>query len=91
MVAMRMIAERPAGRLASPGAEAAPAGDRTPVIHPDLVNVVSDKLDAVPRLLRTSRMHGLAKRYGILEVMRWKPQDVRFRPMTRSALIVPGK
>jgi hypothetical protein len=77
MVAMRMIAERPAGQLAQSSAEAVPSDDRTPVIHPDLVNVSSNQLDVVDRLLRTSRMHGLAKRYGIIEVMRWKPQDVR--------------
>ena len=91
MVAMRMIAERPAGRLASPGAEAVPSDDRTPVIHPDLVNVASDQLDVVDRLLRTSRMHALAKRYGIVEVMRWKPQDVRAPYTTRSVLMVLGK
>ncbi len=76
MTALRMIAERPAGPQTSADAEAITSGDRAPVIHPDLVNVVSDKLSAVDRLLRTSRMHALAMRYGIVEVMRWKPQDV---------------
>jgi hypothetical protein len=78
MVAMRMVAERPAGRVAQTGAETTASDERTPIIHPDLVNVVSDKLNLVDRLLRTSRMHALAMRYGIAEVMRWKPQDVRF-------------
>lgn len=76
MTALRMIAERPAGPQTTAGAEGIPSGDRTPVIHPDLVNVVSDNLNGVDRLLRTSRIHALAMRYGIVEVMRWKPQDV---------------
>jgi hypothetical protein len=97
MVAMRMLAEQPAEKLAYGTAEGTPTDEstlpeRTPVIHPDLVNVASDKLDTVERLLRTSRMHGLAMRYGIVEVMRWKPQDVRFpTPKARTVLTILGQ
>ncbi|KAB8360793.1 hypothetical protein FH972_024527 [Carpinus fangiana] len=50
---------------------------RTPYRHPSLSNIESMRKDTKSELLSKVRLSQLANRYGLADVIRWKPKQVR--------------